>query len=53
MGFGVCHKRRYNVEAKLSEFVRRDLKRVSIRIAEIDRVRDLVVLEFKFDSALF
>src|ERR1051326_3724321 len=33
--------------------VRRNLQLVTIRIAEIDRVRDLVVLEFKFDSAVF
>ncbi len=35
------------------EFVGRDLELVSVGIAEINRVRDFVVLEFEFDSALF
>ena len=38
---------------KSSEFVRRDFERVPVGIVKIDRVRDLVILEFEFDSALF
>ena len=35
------------------EFVGRDLEVEAIRIAKINRVRDLVVFEFEIDSALF
>jgi hypothetical protein len=52
-GIGVGYKRRYNFEAKLSEFVRGDLELVTVGIAKVNGLRDLVVLEFKFDSALF
>jgi hypothetical protein len=31
----------------------RDLQRVAVRIAEVNRVRNLVILEFEFDTALF
>jgi hypothetical protein len=35
------------------EFIGRDLERVAVGIAEIDGVRNLVILEFEFDTALF
>ena len=38
---------------RLFDFVRRNLELVTIGIAEIDRLRDFVILEFEFDSALF
>ena len=38
--------------AALLDFVRRNLELVAVGIAEINRVRDFVILEFKFDSAL-
>ena len=38
--------------AALLDLVRRDLELVAVRIAEINRVRDFVILEFEFDSAL-
>ncbi len=38
--------------ATLLHFVRRDLQLVAVGIAEINRVRNFVVLEFEFDSAL-
>jgi hypothetical protein len=37
--------------AALIDFVSRNLKLVAVRIAEINRVRDFVILEFEFDSA--
>jgi hypothetical protein len=37
----------------LIQVVRRDLELVAIGIAEVNRVRDFVVLEFEFDSVLF
>jgi hypothetical protein len=39
--------------ARLFQLVSRDLEFVAIGIAEVDRVRDLVILEFEFDSAAF
>src|SRR6516162_4659196 len=39
--------------AALIHVVRRNLQLVAVGIAEINRVRDLVILEFEFDSALF
>ena len=36
----------------LLDLVRRNLELMAIRIAEINRVRDFVILEFKSDSAL-
>ena len=36
----------------LIDFVRRDLELMASGIAEINRVRDFVILEFEFDSAL-
>src|SRR5215469_3116624 len=44
---------RHDKSAWPGQFVSRDLELVAVGIAEIDRVRDLVVLEFEFDSALF
>src|SRR4029434_4823091 len=38
--------------AALIDLVRRNLQLVAVRIAEIDRVRDFVILEFEFDFAL-
>jgi hypothetical protein len=38
--------------AALPDLVRRNLELVAVGIAEINRVRDFVILEFKFDSAL-
>jgi hypothetical protein len=38
--------------AALLQVVRRNLELVAIGIAEINRVRDFVILEFEFDSAL-
>jgi hypothetical protein len=38
--------------AALIDLVRRNLKLVAVGIAEINRVRDFVILEFEFDSAL-
>ena len=38
--------------AALLDLVRRNLELVAVGIAEINRVRDFVILEFKFDSAL-
>src|SRR6202035_2015302 len=38
---------------RVGQIVRGDLELMAVGIAEIDGVRDLVVLEFKFDSALF
>jgi hypothetical protein len=38
--------------ATLIDGVRRNLELVAVGIAEINRVRDLVILEFEFDSAL-
>src|SRR6516225_8015445 len=37
----------------LIHLVRRNLELVAVGIAEINRVRDFVILEFEFDSALF
>src|SRR6476646_4960369 len=37
--------------AALLDLVRRNLQLVAVRIAEINRVRDFMILEFKFDSA--
>ena len=39
--------------AALLDLVSRNLELVPIGIAEINRVRDFVILEFEFDSALF
>src|SRR4026207_1836274 len=39
--------------AVLLDLVRRDLELMAGGIAEINRVRDFVILEFEFDSALF
>jgi len=39
--------------AALPDLVRRNLQLVVVWIAEINRMRDLVILEFKFDSARF
>jgi hypothetical protein len=39
--------------AALLDRVRRNLELVAVGIAEINRVRDFVILEFEFDSALF
>jgi len=39
--------------AALPDLVRRNLQLVVVWIAEINRVRDLVILEFEFDSTLF
>jgi hypothetical protein len=39
--------------AALIHLVRRNLQLVAVGIAEINRVRDFVILEFEFDSALF
>ena len=36
----------------LLDVVRRNLELMAIGVAEINRVRDFVILEFKFDSAL-
>ena len=36
----------------LLNLVRRNLELVAVGIAEINRVRDFVILEFEFDSAL-
>jgi hypothetical protein len=53
-GFGVRRgERRYNFGLKLLDVVRRNLELVAVGIAEINRVRDFVILEFDFDSALF
>ncbi len=38
--------------AALIDLVRRDLELVAVGITEINRVRDFVILEFEFDSAL-
>src|SRR3982751_1321644 len=38
--------------AALINLVRRNLELVAVRIAEINRLRDLVILEVEFDSAL-
>ena len=38
--------------AALIDLVRRYLKLVAVGIAEINRVRDFVILDFEFDSAL-
>ena len=38
--------------AALIDLVRRNLELVAVGIAEINRVRDFVILEFEFDSAL-
>ena len=38
--------------AALLDLGRRNLKLMAIGIAEINRVRDFVILEFEFDSAL-
>ena len=38
--------------AALIDLVRRNLKLVAVGIAEINRVRDFMILEFEFDSAL-
>ena len=35
------------------DLVRRNLELVAVGIAEINRVRDFVILEFEFDSATF
>jgi hypothetical protein len=35
------------------QIIGRDLEGVTVGIAEIDRVRNFVILKFKFDSALF
>ena len=35
------------------DFVSCDLERVAVGITEIDRMRNFVILKFKFDSALF
>ncbi len=39
--------------AALIDLVRRDLEGVAVGVAEINRVRNLVILEFEFDSAIF
>jgi len=39
--------------AALPDLVRRNLQLVVVWIAEINRMRDLVILEFEFDSTLF
>jgi len=39
--------------AALIDLVCRNLELVAVGIAEINRVRDFVILEFEFDSALF
>ncbi len=39
--------------AALLDLVSRNLELVAVGIAEINRVRDFVILEFEFDSALF
>ena len=38
--------------AALLDLVSRDLQLVAVRIAEINRVRDFVILKFEFDSVL-
>src|SRR6516164_8548471 len=38
--------------AALIDLVGRNLELVAVRIAEINRVRDFVILEFEFDSAV-
>ncbi len=35
------------------QLICRDFEHVPVGIVKIDRVRDLVILEFEFDSALF
>jgi hypothetical protein len=47
-----CDRRRFECLALL-DLVRRNLELVAVGIAEINRVRDFVILEFKFDSARF
>ena len=39
--------------AVLSQLVRRDFELVPVGIAEIDGVRNFVILKFEFDSAVF
>ena len=39
--------------AALLDLVRRNLQLVAVWIAKINRVRDFMILEFEFDSALF
>ena len=38
---------------ELGQFVSRDLEHVTVGIVEIDRMRNLVVLEFEIDTAFF
>ena len=44
---------RHDKSGRLRQLISRDFERVPVWIVKIDRVRDLVVLEFEFDSALF
>jgi hypothetical protein len=44
---------RHDKSGRLRQFICCDLQRVAIRIAKIDRMRNFVILKFKFDSALF
>jgi hypothetical protein len=53
MGSAFDTNRRYNFGAKSSEFVCRNLEFVGVGVAEVDRVCDFVVLEFKLDAAAF
>ena len=44
---------RHDKSGRLGQFVSSDLQLVAVGIAEIDRVRNFVTLEFEVDSALF
>ena len=50
ISLGMTHTRRRD---PLFQVVRRDLELMAVGIAEIDRVRNFVILEFELDSALF
>ena len=52
LGFSGATGARFECVA-LRDVVRRNLQLVAVGIAEINRVRDFVILEFELDSAFF
>ena len=44
---------RHDKSGRLGQLISRDLQHVPVWIVKIDRVRNFVILEFEFDSALF
>ena len=44
---------RHDKSGRLGDFVSRDLQRVAVGIAKINRVRNFMILEVEFDPAVF